>query len=47
MFYSVISKAAVPLALFPERPVLREPLEEEDARAQLGLNPLVGLCRLS
>lgn len=47
MFYSVISKAAVLLAPFPERPVLCEPLEEEDAHTQLGLIPQVGLCRLS
>lgn len=48
-FYSVISKAAVLLAPFPERPVLCEPLkeEEEDAHTQLGLIPQVGLCRLS
>lgn len=49
-FYSVISKAAVLLAPFPEHPVLCEQLEEEeeeDAHTQLGLIPQVGLCRLS
>lgn len=42
-----ISKAAVPLALFPERPVLCEPLGEEDAHKELGLISRVGQCWLS